>query len=52
MPLSWRRAHCGPAVDAARRIGRLIEIIDGVAIAVKFERRAKKAATELQGSAS
>jgi hypothetical protein len=29
-----------------------MEIIDGVAAAAKFERLAKKATTELQGSAS
>ena len=34
-------------IEATRRIGRLMEIIDGVAAAAEFERRAKKAATEV-----
>ena len=34
-------------IEATRRIGRLAEIIDGVAAAAEFERRAKKAAVEV-----
>ena len=34
-------------VEATRRIGRLTEIIDGVAAAAELERRARKAATEV-----
>jgi hypothetical protein len=34
-------------IEGTRRIGRFIEIIDGVAAAAEFERRAKKAATEV-----
>ena len=34
-------------IEATRRIGRLVEIIDGVAAAAEFERRAKRAATEV-----
>jgi hypothetical protein len=33
--------------EGTRRIGRLVEIIDGVVAAVELERRAKKAATEV-----
>ncbi len=36
-----------PVIEGTRRIGRFIEIIDGVAAAAEFERRAKKAATEV-----
>jgi hypothetical protein len=36
-----------PVVEATRRIGRLVEVIDGVAAAAELERRAKKAATEI-----
>ena len=36
-----------PVIEATRRIGRLVEIIDGIAAAAEFERRAKKAATEV-----
>ena len=36
-----------PVIEATRRIGRLVEIIDGVAAAAEFDRRAKKAATEI-----
>jgi hypothetical protein len=36
-----------PIIEATRRIGRLAEIIDGVAAAADFERRAKLAATEV-----
>ena len=34
-------------LEATRRIGRLIEIIDGVAAAAEFDRRANKGATEI-----
>ena len=34
-------------IEATRRIGRLAEIIDGVAAAAELERRAKKAAIEV-----
>ena len=37
----------GAVIEATRRIGRLVEIIDGVAAAAEFDRRAKKAATEI-----
>ena len=36
-----------PVIEATRRIGRLVEIIDGIAAAAEFDRRAKKAATEI-----
>jgi hypothetical protein len=36
-----------PVIEGTRRIGRLVEIIGGVAAAAEFERRAKKAATEV-----
>jgi hypothetical protein len=36
-----------PVIEATRRIGRLAEIIDGVAAAAALERRAKQAATEV-----
>jgi hypothetical protein len=36
-----------PVIKSTRRIGRLAEIIDGVAAAVEFERRATKAAMEV-----
>ena len=36
-----------PVIEATRRIGRLMEIIDGVAAAAELERRAKKAAIEV-----
>jgi hypothetical protein len=36
-----------PVIEGTRRIGRLVEIIDGIAAAAEFERRAKKAATEI-----
>jgi hypothetical protein len=36
-----------PVTEATRRIGRLVEVIDGVAAATELERRAKKAATEI-----
>jgi hypothetical protein len=36
-----------PVIEATRRIGRLVEIIDGVAAAAELERRARKAATEV-----
>ena len=35
------------AIEATRRIGRLLEIIDGVVAAVEFERRAKTGAAEV-----
>lgn len=34
-------------IEATRRIGRLVEVIDGVAAAAELERRAKRAATEI-----
>ena len=37
----------GPVIEGTRRLGRLVEIIDGVAAAAEFEHRAKKAATEV-----
>jgi hypothetical protein len=37
----------GPVTKATQRIGRLVEIVDGVAAAAEFERRAKKAANEI-----
>jgi hypothetical protein len=39
--------HEDPVIEGTRRIGRLVEILDGVAAAVEFERRAKNAATEV-----
>src|SRR5262249_44882556 len=36
-----------PVIEATRRIGRLGEILDGVAAAAELERRAKKASTEV-----
>jgi len=36
-----------PVIEATRRIGRLAEIIDGIAAAAELERRAKKAAIEV-----
>jgi hypothetical protein len=36
-----------PVIRGTRRIGRLAEIIDGIAAAVEFERRAKNAAMEV-----
>jgi hypothetical protein len=36
-----------PIIEATQRIGRLTEIIDGVAAVAEFDRRAKKAATEV-----
>jgi hypothetical protein len=36
-----------PVIEATRRIGRLGDIIDGVADAAEIDRRAKKAATEV-----
>jgi hypothetical protein len=37
----------GPVIEATRRIGRLAEIIDGIAAAAELERSAKKAAVEV-----
>jgi hypothetical protein len=37
----------GPVVEATRRIGRLVEIVEAVAAAAEFDRRAKKATTEV-----
>jgi hypothetical protein len=34
-------------VEATRRIGRLVELIEGIAAAAEFDRRAQKAATEV-----
>lgn len=36
-----------PVIEGTRRIGRLVEIIDGIAAAAEFERRAKKAAAKV-----
>ena len=36
-----------PIVEATRRIGRLAEIVEGIAAAAELERRAQKAATEV-----
>jgi hypothetical protein len=36
-----------PVVEATRRIGRLVEIVEGIAAAAEFDRRAQKAATEV-----
>jgi hypothetical protein len=36
-----------PVIEATRRIGRLVEILDGFAAVADFDRRAKKAATEV-----
>ena len=39
--------HEDRVIDATRRIGRLVEIIEGTAAAAELDRRAKKAATEV-----
>ena len=39
--------NADPVIEATRRIGRLMEILDSVAAAAEFDRRAKKAATEV-----
>jgi hypothetical protein len=36
-----------PVIEASRRIGRLVEVIDGLAAAVELERRANQAAIEV-----
>jgi hypothetical protein len=36
-----------PVMEATRRIGRLLEIVNGIAAAAEFDRRAKKAAIEV-----
>jgi hypothetical protein len=36
-----------PVMEATRRIGRLVEIVDGTAAAAEFDHRAQKAATEV-----
>jgi hypothetical protein len=36
-----------PVVEATRRIGRLVEIVKGIAAAAEFERRAEKSASEI-----
>jgi hypothetical protein len=36
-----------PVIEATRRIGRLVEIIDGIVAASELDRRAKKAAAEV-----
>jgi hypothetical protein len=36
-----------PVVEATRRIGRLVELVEGIAAAAEFDRRAQKAATEV-----
>ena len=41
--------HEDPVIEATRRIGRLAEIMDGIAAATELERRAKKAAIEVAG---
>jgi hypothetical protein len=39
--------HADPVIEATRRIGRLVEIIDWAKAAAEFERRATKASTEV-----
>jgi hypothetical protein len=39
--------NADPVIEATRRIGRLMEILDSIAAAAEFDRRAKKAATEV-----
>jgi hypothetical protein len=36
-----------PVIEATRRIGRLVELLDGIAAAAEFHRSAKKAASEV-----
>jgi hypothetical protein len=36
-----------PVMEATRRIARLVEIVEGIAAAAEFDRRAQKAATEV-----
>ena len=36
-----------PVVEAAGRIGRLVELVEGIAAAAEFDRRSQKAATEV-----
>jgi hypothetical protein len=36
-----------PVLEATRRIGRLVELIEGIAAAAEFDRRAQRAATEV-----
>ena len=36
-----------PVVEATRRIGRLVELVEGIAAAAEFDRRAQMAATEI-----
>jgi hypothetical protein len=36
-----------PVIEATRRIGRFVEIVDSIAAAAELDRRAKKAATEV-----
>jgi hypothetical protein len=36
-----------PVLEATRRIGRLVELVEGIAAAAEFDRRAQKAATEV-----
>jgi hypothetical protein len=36
-----------PVVEATRRIGRLVEIVEGIAAAAEFERRAEKSAARI-----
>jgi hypothetical protein len=40
-------SNADPVMEATRRIGRLAEILDGIAAAAEFERRAQKAAIEV-----
>jgi hypothetical protein len=39
--------HADPVMEATRRIGRLVEIIDWAKAAAEFDRRATKASTEV-----
>ena len=39
--------NANPVMEATRRIGRLVEIVEGTAGAAEFDRRARKAATEV-----
>jgi hypothetical protein len=39
--------NADPVIEATRRMGRLVEVIDGVVATAELHRRAKKAATEV-----
>jgi hypothetical protein len=39
--------NANPVMEATRRIGRLVEIVEGTAGAAEFDRRARKATTEI-----